>query len=88
MQKFDLHMHTKYCDGQDSAEAMVLSAIENGLAFAGISGHSFTPHDTTYCMSREGTQRYIEEIRELKQQVQDLQGRLLKAQQVLQGGAV
>lgn len=28
------------------------------------------------------------EIRELKQQVQDLQGRLLRAQQVLQGGAV
>ena len=67
MQKFDLHMHTTYCDGKDSAEAMVLSAIENGLAFAGISGHSFTPHDTTYCMSREGTQRYIEEIRELTQ---------------------
>ncbi len=67
MQDFDLHMHTKYCDGQDPAEAMVLSAIENGLKATGISGHSFTPHDTTYCMSREGTLRYIEEIRELKQ---------------------
>ena len=67
MQKFDLHMHTTYCDGKDSAEAMVLSAIENGLAFAGISGHSFTPHDPSYCMSREGTQEYIEEIRGLKQ---------------------
>jgi hypothetical protein len=29
-----------------------------------------------------------EEIRNLKEQVQDLQGRLLKAQQVLQGGVV
>ena len=67
MQKFDLHMHTKYCDGQDSAEAMVLSAIENGLEFAGISGHSFTPHDPSYCMSREGTKQYIEEIRALKE---------------------
>ena len=67
MQNFDLHMHTTYCDGKDSAEVMVLSAIENGLAFAGISGHSFTPHDQSYCMSREGTQRYIEEIRGLKQ---------------------
>ncbi|MBR3330473.1 MAG: PHP domain-containing protein [Mogibacterium sp.] len=66
MQKFDLHMHTTYCDGKDTAEAMVLSAIENGLEFAGISGHSFTPHDQSYCMSREGTQQYIEEIRGLK----------------------
>ncbi len=67
MQNFDLHMHTTYCDGKDSAEAMVLSAAENGLAFAGISGHAFTPHDQSYCMSREGTRKYIEEIRSLKQ---------------------
>ena len=67
MQKFDLHMHTTYCDGKDTAEAMVLSAIDNGLEFAGISGHSFTPHDQSYCMTREGTLRYIEEIRALRQ---------------------
>lgn len=67
MQRFDLHMHTTYCDGKDSAEAMVVSAIENGLTCAGISGHSFTPHDTSYCMSREETLSYIAEINELKQ---------------------
>lgn len=71
MQNFDLHMHTTYCDGKDSAEAMVISAIENGLAFAGISGHSFTPHDPSYCMSREGTRNYIEEIRGLKDKYAD-----------------
>lgn len=71
MQNFDLHMHTTYCDGKDSAEAMVRSAIENGLAFAGISGHSFTPHDTTYCMSREGTEQYVEEILGLKEKYAD-----------------
>lgn len=67
MQNFDLHMHTTYCDGQDTAEAMVLSAIENGLTTAGISGHSFTPHDKTYCMSRAGMQQYIAEINGLKE---------------------
>ena len=71
MQNFDLHMHTTYCDGKDTAEAMVLSAIENGLAFAGISGHSFTPHDPSYCMSRRGTQQYIDEIRGLKEKYAD-----------------
>ena len=71
MQNFDLHMHTTYCDGLDSAEAMVLSAVENGLSFAGISGHSFTPHDQSYCMTREGTERYIDEIRGLKEKYSD-----------------
>ena len=67
MQDFNLHMHTTYCDGKDTAEAMTLAAIEGGLAVAGFSGHSFTPHDPSYCMSREGTQRYIEEIGALKE---------------------
>ena len=67
MQDFNLHMHTTYCDGKDTAEAVTLAAIEEGLAAAGFSGHSFTPHDQSYCMSREGTQRYIEEISGLKQ---------------------
>ena len=67
MQDFNLHMHTTYCDGKDTAEAMTLAAIEEGLAVAGFSGHSFTPHDPSYCMSREGTQRYIEEIGALKE---------------------
>ena len=66
MQNFDLHMHTTYCDGKDTAEAMARSAIENGLAFAGISGHAFTPHDQSYCMSRAATQQYIDEINTLK----------------------
>ena len=67
MQDFNLHMHTTYCDGKDSAEAMTQAAIEEGLSVAGFSGHSFTPHDQSYCMTREGTLRYIEEIRGLKQ---------------------
>ncbi len=71
MQDYNLHMHTTYCDGQDPAEAMVLSAIESGLSAAGFSGHSFTPHDPSYCMSRAGTLRYIEEVLELKQKYAD-----------------
>jgi histidinol-phosphatase (PHP family) len=67
MQDFNLHMHTTNCDGKDTAEAMTLAAIEEGLAVAGFSGHSFTPHDQSYCMSREGTQKYIEELSGLRQ---------------------
>lgn len=66
-QTFDLHMHTTYCDGRDSAEDMVLAAIDLGLETVGISGHSFTPHDLTYCMSREETEEYIEELARLRE---------------------
>ena len=64
-------MHTTYCDGNDPAEDMVRSAIEAGLKTVGISGHSFTPHDTSYCMSREGTLQYIDELRMLKEKYAD-----------------
>ena len=59
-------MHTTYCDGECSAEDMVKTAIELGLDTVGLSGHSFTPHDTTYCMSRAGTAEYIREVSALK----------------------
>lgn len=63
---FDLHMHTSYCDGKSSAEDMIKAAIEAGLDTVGISGHSYTAFDESYCMSIEGTARYIAEINELK----------------------
>lgn len=67
MQEFDLHMHTVYCDGADTAEDMIRSAIDKGLKVVGLSGHSFTPHDQSYCMSREDTRRYIEEVNTLRE---------------------
>ena len=62
MQDFDLHMHTTYCDGKNSAEEMILAAVSVGLKTVGLSGHSFTWFDTSYCMSEENTVAYIEEV--------------------------
>lgn len=70
-QNYDLHMHTWFCDGNDSPDTMVRAAIGKGLETVGISGHSFTPHDTSYCMSCEGTEDYIREIQELKETYAD-----------------
>lgn len=36
----NFHTHTTFCDGQDSPEDMVLSAIEAGLSQLGFSGHA------------------------------------------------
>ena len=62
----DLHMHTAYCDGTGAPEDMVLSAIDKGLETVGISGHSYTFFDTSYCMQREDIPRYIAELRYLR----------------------
>lgn len=64
-QKFDLHMHTTYCDGNNSAEEMVLAALDMGFETIGFSGHSYTWFDESYCMSLDGTRDYIAEIRAL-----------------------
>ncbi len=60
-------MHTTYCDGKNSAEEMILAAIDKGLDTVGISGHSFTWFDTSYCMSKEGTESYLQELDDLKE---------------------
>jgi len=63
----DLHTHTTYCDGKDSPEDMIISAIEKGLDTIGFSGHIHTTLDQSYCMSKTDTPKYIAEINELKE---------------------
>ena len=62
----DLHMHTVYCDGADTPEEMVKSAVEKGLRTVGLSGHSYTFFDESYCMQQADVPRYINEIRYLR----------------------
>lgn len=62
----DLHMHTCYCDGACTPEDMILSAIEKGLNTVGISGHSYTFFDESYCMQKAAVPRYIAELRYLR----------------------
>lgn len=62
----DLHMHTVYCDGHDTPEDMVLSAIDKGLDTVGISAHSYTFFDTSYCMQKADVPRYLAELRYLR----------------------
>lgn len=63
---YDLHMHTNCCDGKHSPEEMVIAAIERGMPIIGLSGHSNTWFDESYCMTPEATERYISEVNALK----------------------
>ena len=64
--KTELHTHTVYCDGKNTPEEMLLSAIEKGFLRYGFSGHSETFFDHSYCMTAEKTEAYKKEIARLK----------------------
>lgn len=64
----DLHTHTIYSDGKSTAEEMVLAALGKGLTEIGISDHSYTFFDESYCMRKDRIVAYKEEIAALREQ--------------------
>ena len=67
----DFHTHTSFCDGKNSAEEMVLAAIERGMPCIGITTHSHTDFDTSYCIPKERIEEYRAEIARLKEKYRD-----------------
>lgn len=67
----DLHTHTCFCDGDDTPEEMVLSAIEKGLDRIGICTHCYTDFDETYCIPHEKYGEFQAEIARLKEKYGD-----------------
>lgn len=61
----NFHTHTTFCDGKNTPEEMVLSAIQKGFSTIGFSGHGTTPFDLRYCM--KDMVGYQQEIRRLKE---------------------
>jgi len=68
----NLHTHTTYCDGAQSAEAMIDAAIAKGCASIGFSEHSHVWFvEKKYSMSPGTTRKYIAEISALKEKYAD-----------------
>jgi len=67
----DLHIHTNYCDGKDSPRDMVLAAVNMGMKTLGFSGHGYTFYDESYCMTKDGTEKYRKEIAALREEFSD-----------------
>lgn len=61
----NFHSHTSFCDGDNTAEEMVISAIEKGFISFGLSGHAYTDFDLSYCI--KDTDGYIRTVKELKE---------------------
>ena len=65
----NFHTHSRYCDGKNTLEEVVLAAIEKGFSAIGLSGHGYTDFDLSYCM--QDTDSYIAEINRLKEKYND-----------------
>ncbi len=63
------HTHTSFCDGKNTAEEMVLSAINQKFDALGFSAHAYSDFATDYCTT--DTDAYIKEINRLKAKYQD-----------------
>ena len=67
----NFHTHTVFCDGKDTPEEMVLTAIEKGFTALGFTGHSYFEPDKAICMTVESQKEYIRQISELKEKYKD-----------------
>ena len=71
MSKCDFHVHSLFSDGSDTIEDIIKSAIAKGMDKIGLSDHSYTFFDESYCISRDNIPRYIEKIHTLKEKYKD-----------------
>ena len=77
----DYHVHTTFCDGKAEAGDLAAQAAALGLTALGFSGHAYTGFDESWCMSRAGTQAYLETLRRLKKQRHQQRDQARAAQQ-------
>lgn len=63
----NLHTHTVYCDGKNTAEEMILKAIELGFISLGFSAHSPMFFENDYALPKEKLSEYYSEIERLKE---------------------
>lgn len=76
----NLHTHSTFCDGKDSLEDNVLSAIDKGLDTIGFSSH-YPPNHDPASIKAENVDLYFEQIDALKEKYKG-KIRILKAFEV------
>lgn len=68
MRHSNVHTHTTFSDGENTAEEMVQAALSLDFVSLGFSEHSLTPFDSGYCMPLEDYPKYRETIARLKEE--------------------
>ena len=72
--KVNFHTHSTFCDGKNTAEEMVIAALEKGFDALGFSGHCihplnpefYKPFDDIWHMPSADISTYTKEIRRLQ----------------------
>lgn len=67
----NLHTHTRFCDGADTPEEIIQTAISQGLGAIGFSGHSYTPFSPYWAEKPDLTDAYKSEIRRLQEKYRE-----------------
>lgn len=70
--KQNLHTHTRYCDGKDTVEEMVVSAIEKKFDVLGFSGHGYCRDIDYYSMNEEEENAYREDVLKIKNKYDEI----------------
>ncbi|MBO5743791.1 MAG: histidinol-phosphatase [Clostridia bacterium] len=71
MIKTNFHTHTTFCDGKNTAEEMVIAAIDKGFTHLGFSAHSYTEYDESCGLPLSKMEDYKKEIYRLKEKYKD-----------------
>ena len=66
MKLWNLHTHSVFSDGKNTIEEMVQAAIDRDFCVIGMSDHSYTPCDESYCMMQEDYVPYLAEVERVK----------------------
>ena len=64
-------MHSRFCDGKNTPEEMVLSAISKGLKTVGICAHAPMPFSADWCIKKEEISNFLQELERLKAKYKD-----------------
>ncbi|MBQ3596648.1 MAG: histidinol-phosphatase [Clostridia bacterium] len=70
MVKSNFHTHTIYCDGKNTPEEMIESAIDKGFEALGFSVHSYTD-EIESIVTKRGVIDYYKRVTELKDEYKD-----------------
>lgn len=68
--KINLHTHSTFCDGKNSPEEMVLSAIQKKFTILGFSSHTMYPFASDWHIAPREHQAYVNEIHRLAEKYQ------------------
>lgn len=67
----NLHTHSIYCDGKDTIDEMVQTAIDKGFQILGFSGHGYNLPIDTVSMNDENQKKYMEAVLNAKTKYKD-----------------